>query len=33
MLKKLIEVADIMEEVFWKEAIGEKQAFLSSIKN
>ena len=33
MLKKLIEVADIMEEVFWKEAIGEKQAFLSSIKD
>ncbi|MBO7133016.1 MAG: Zn-dependent hydrolase [Bacteroidales bacterium] len=33
MLKKLIEVADIMEEVFWKEAIGEKQEFLASIKD
>ncbi|MBQ3832649.1 MAG: Zn-dependent hydrolase, partial [Bacteroidales bacterium] len=33
MLKKLIEVADIMEQVFWKEAIGEKEAFLSSIKD
>lgn len=33
MIKKLIEVADIMEEVFWKEAIGEKATFLASIED
>ncbi len=31
MLGLLIEAADIMEEVFWMEAIGEKEAFLETI--
>jgi hypothetical protein len=33
MLKKLIEVADIMEELFWKDAIGDKATFLSTIED
>ncbi|PLX06630.1 MAG: Zn-dependent hydrolase [Marinilabiliales bacterium] len=33
MLKKLIEVADIMEELFWKDAIGDKETFLASIED
>ncbi|MDD2635891.1 MAG: Zn-dependent hydrolase [Bacteroidales bacterium] len=33
MLKKLIEVADIMEELFWKDAIGDKQSFLDEIQD
>ncbi len=33
MLKKLIEVADIMEELFWKDAIGDKQSFLDGIQD
>jgi hypothetical protein len=31
MLGILIDVADIMEEIFWMEAIGEKEAFLAEI--
>ncbi|MEA1873488.1 MAG: Zn-dependent hydrolase [Bacteroidota bacterium] len=31
MLGILIDVADIMEEIFWMEAIGEKDAFLADI--
>ncbi|MDD2386027.1 MAG: Zn-dependent hydrolase [Bacteroidales bacterium] len=33
MLKKLIEVADIMEQLFWKDAIGDKQSFLDGIQD
>ncbi len=33
MIKKLMQVADIMEQVFWKEAIGEKETFLASIED
>lgn len=33
MLKKLIEVSDIMEVLFWKDAIGEKEEFLSTIED
>lgn len=33
MIKKLIEVSDIMEELFWKDAIGDKATFLNSIKH
>jgi len=33
MIKKLIEVADIMDELFWLDAIGDKNEFLSSIKD
>ncbi|MCF0207612.1 MAG: Zn-dependent hydrolase [Bacteroidales bacterium] len=33
MIKKLIQVSDIMEEVFWKEAIGEKSVFLAKIED
>ncbi len=33
MIKKLIEVADIMEELFWKDAIGDKETFLNSIED
>lgn len=31
MLPILIEVADIMEELFWKDAIGDKSEFLSKL--
>eukprot|EP01029_Cantina_marsupialis_P000381 TRINITY_DN102_c1_g1_i1.p1 TRINITY_DN102_c1_g1~~TRINITY_DN102_c1_g1_i1.p1 ORF type:complete len:547 (+),score=104.55 TRINITY_DN102_c1_g1_i1:2894-4534(+) len=31
MLPLLIEVADIMEELFWKDAIGDKSEFLSQL--
>jgi hypothetical protein len=31
MLPILIEVADIMEELFWKDAIGDKKEFLSQL--
>lgn len=31
MLPILIEVADIMEELFWKDAIGDKTEFLSQL--
>lgn len=31
MIAVLIDVADIMEEVFWKEAIGPKDEFLATI--
>jgi len=33
MLGMLIDVADIMEEIFWVEAIGEKDAFLADIED
>lgn len=33
MLGILIDVADIMEEIFWMEAIGEKDAFLADIED
>ncbi len=33
MLPYLFECADIMEELFWKDAIGDKQAFLSKISD
>ncbi|MBN2776342.1 MAG: Zn-dependent hydrolase [Bacteroidales bacterium] len=33
LLKKLIEVADIMEELFWKDAIGDKETFLAGIED
>ena len=33
MLKKLIQVAEIMEEIFWKDAIGDKTTFLSNIED
>ncbi|RKE03296.1 dipeptidyl-peptidase 3 family protein [Marinifilum flexuosum] len=33
MLPILIEVADIMEELFWKDAIGDKEEFLSMLTN
>ncbi|MDR2835617.1 MAG: Zn-dependent hydrolase [Bacteroidales bacterium] len=33
MLVKLIEVADIMDELFWKDAIGDKIEFLNSISD
>ncbi len=33
MIKKLMQAADIMEQVFWKEAIGEKEEFLASIED
>ncbi len=33
MIKKLIEVADIMEELFWKDAIGDKASFLATIED
>lgn len=33
MIKKLIEVAQIMDELFWKDAIGDKEAFLNSIED
>ncbi|MDL2262113.1 Zn-dependent hydrolase [Bacteroidales bacterium OttesenSCG-928-I21] len=31
LISKLIEVSDIMEELFWKDAIGDKEEFLSQI--
>ena len=33
LIKKLIEVSKIMDELFWKDAIGDKEAFLSSIED
>ncbi len=33
MVKKLIEVADIMEQLFWKDAIGDKETFLNSVED
>ncbi|MDD3860699.1 MAG: Zn-dependent hydrolase [Bacteroidales bacterium] len=33
MIKKLIEVADIMDELFWRDAIGDKESFLASIED
>jgi len=30
---KLIEVAQIMDDLFWKDAIGDKEAFLNSIED
>lgn len=33
MLPYLFECADIMEQLFWKDAIGDKQEFLSKISN
>ncbi|MCK9255327.1 MAG: Zn-dependent hydrolase [Bacteroidales bacterium] len=32
-LVKLIEVAEIMDNLFWKDAIGDKDEFLNSIEN
>jgi hypothetical protein len=31
LIKKLLEVSEIMEELFWKDAIGDKEEFLSKI--
>lgn len=31
MLPLLIEVADIMEELFWKDAIGDKATYLATL--
>lgn len=33
MIPLLVQVADIMDELFWVEAIGDKHAFLDTIKN
>lgn len=33
LVKKLIEVAQIMDELFWKDAIGDKETFLASIED
>ncbi len=33
MLPLLIEAAKIMDDLYWKQAFGNKEAFLSSIKN
>jgi len=33
MIKKLIQVADIMDELFWRDAIGDKESFLGSIED
>jgi hypothetical protein len=33
MIPKLIEVAKIMDELFWYEALGDKEAFLNSIND
>jgi hypothetical protein len=33
MMKLLFEAADIMDNVFWMENIGEKETFLNSIQN
>ncbi len=33
MLKLLFRAADIMNDIFWKENVGEKNAFLSNIKD
>ena len=33
MLKLLFEAADVMDGIFWMENVGEKEAFLNSIKN
>src|SRR5690554_6159684 len=30
---KLIEVAQIMDDLFWKDAIGDKEAFLNFIED
>jgi hypothetical protein len=33
LIKKLIEASKIMDELFWHDAIGDKEAFLSSIED
>lgn len=33
MIKVLLEVAEIMDEIFWLQNVGEKDAFLNSIEN
>ena len=33
MISKLMDVADIMDELFWLDAIGDKNEFLSQIKD
>jgi hypothetical protein len=33
LIKKLIEVSKIMDELFWRDAIGDKEAFLTSIED
>ena len=33
LIKKLIDVSDIMEELFWKDAIGDKEEFLNKIND
>lgn len=33
MLPILFEVADIMEEIFWEQTIGDKEGFLSQVKD
>jgi len=33
MIKKLMQVADIMDELFWRDAIGNKESFLASIED
>ena len=33
MLRILFQVADLMETIYWKQAFGEKEAFLSRIKD
>ena len=33
MIPMLIEIADLMDEVFWMEAYGDKQAFLDGLKD
>jgi CHASE3 domain sensor protein len=33
MVKILFKVANIMDEIFWMQNVGEKEAFLKSIKN
>ena len=33
MLKLLFRAADVMDEIFWMENIGEKETFLNSIEN
>ncbi|HNQ68744.1 MAG TPA: Zn-dependent hydrolase [Bacteroidales bacterium] len=33
MIKKLMQVADIMDELFWRDAIGNKESFLAAIED
>lgn len=33
MIIKLIEVADIMDELFWRDAIGDRESFFASIED